>query len=80
MSTFKVCTGKACKARFSEYILTRIRNDQTKFDPEKKTTIEECTCLGRCTEGPNIMIDKELLTRMNPIKASELLQKKIKQP
>lgn len=33
----EVCVGKACKSRFSEYILKRLENDKTKLGMKNVT-------------------------------------------
>lgn len=73
----KVCTGKACKERFSAYILARLNADKAKFDKNDTMAIESCGCLGKCSEGPNFLCDKELFTRGNPVKASEVFVRKL---
>jgi len=66
----QVCTGKGCKERFSEYILTRLENDK-KFYDKDSLIIEEFKCMGDCKNWPNILIDKEIHTRVTPATASE---------
>ena len=39
--------------------------------------VERCTCQGRCKEGPVVAYDRDVQTRMNPVKASELMRKKV---
>jgi len=73
----KVCSWKMCSDRFSEYIVTRLKNDIEKFNL-KNIEIEETLCMWRCKEGPNMAIENENFSRMNPLKASELLSKKNK--
>jgi NADH:ubiquinone oxidoreductase subunit E len=66
----KVCTWKTCTERFSEYILTRLKNDKERFNLDK-LEIEECMCLWQCSKWPNIVVDWEIQNYMNPAKASE---------
>lgn len=77
MPEMKVCTGRSCSERHSKYILARIRADKAKFDKEDKIDIVECGCQGRCSEGPIFYFDKELFTRGNPVKASEVFLRKL---
>ncbi len=77
MPTIRVCTGKSCKTRFSEYIAARLRADKAKFDKNDTIAIETCPCVGRCSEGPNFFFEKELFTKGNPVKASEVFLRKL---
>ena len=67
----KVCTGKTCKDRFSDYIITRLQNDKERFNLDK-VTIEECLCTWKCSEWPNVIVDWNPNNYMNPAKASNL--------
>ncbi len=72
----KVCTWKACKDKFSEYIITRLEND-IKFYSWKDIQIEHSACMGQCKKGANMTIEKESHNYMTPAKASEIVVKKI---
>ena len=73
----KICTWKICSGRFSEYIIDRIKNDKNRFNL-KNVEIEEMACTWKCKDWPNVIIDNEVFSRMNPLKTSELLFKKLK--
>ena len=77
MTLISVCTGKSCGERHSKYIITRLQSDIAKFDKDGQFQVEACGCRGNCKESPVVLFDKEMLTRMNPIKASEMLIKRI---
>lgn len=64
-----VCTWNACKDRFSEYIITRLKNDKDRFNLNS-LIIEECKCTWNCDTWPNIVVDWDVRPRMNPVKAS----------
>ena len=66
----KVCTWKTCNDRFSEYIITRLKNDKDRFNLDS-LEIEESLCMWKCKEGPNIMVDWDIKNYINPSKASE---------
>ena len=68
----KVCTWKWCKDKFSEYILTRLKNDR-EFYKKEWLIIEEFKCMWDCKNWPNMLVDKNIYTRMNPAKASEIV-------
>ena len=69
----KVCTWKTCKDRFSEYIITRLKNDKDRFNLNQ-LEIEESMCLWQCKKWPNIVVDNnDIQNYINPSKASEFL-------
>ena len=67
----KVCTGKTWKDRFSDYIITRLKNDKERFNLDN-IIIEECLCMWKCKEWPNLTVDWNHHNYMNPAKASSL--------
>lgn len=76
----QVCTWKACKSRFSEYILKRISDDSVKFElSSSQVTAETCPCLWHCKEWPNVLIDGKIQHYSDPIKISKMMFEKIKQ-
>lgn len=66
----EVCTGKSCKGRFSEYILTRIKNDIEKYKISG-VDCSTCLCTGNCQKWPNVLFDGKREEHMNPAKASK---------
>ena len=75
--TVKVCHGKSCTERFSPYILDRLEKDREFYGYPAELVIEKCFCQGKCEVSPTVVFDGDIQTRMNPIRASELLRKKI---
>ena len=73
----RVCMWKYCSDKFSNYIITRLQNDTNRFNL-KDVTIEESLCMWKCSEWPNVYFDNEFHTKINPLKASEVLFKKAK--
>lgn len=73
----KVCMWNSCKNRFANYVVERLMNDKERFNLEK-VEIEEVECLGMCDQWPIVKIDKQVLTYATPIKANEMLFKKLK--
>jgi len=69
----QVCTWKWCREKFSEYILTRLKNDKEFYWVWDNLIIEEFKCRWDCKHWPNIIIDKNIHTHMTPAKASELV-------
>jgi hypothetical protein len=72
----KICNWNACKDRLNSYIIARLRNDIQKFNLTN-VTIEEMPCMQMCEEWPIVRIDKEILKKANPIKASEMMFRRL---
>ncbi|MBX9808999.1 (2Fe-2S) ferredoxin domain-containing protein [Candidatus Gracilibacteria bacterium] len=74
----KVCGGRACSERHSEYIKKRLEADIEFYKyNEDEVTIESCLCQGRCKEGPTVVYGNDVQIYQNPVKSSEFLRKKI---
>ena len=73
----KICSWNACKANFSNYMVTRIKRDIEKFKL-KNIEIEETPCMWMCKKGPNAKVDNDILNYANWNKLSALMFKKIK--
>lgn len=73
----QVCTGKSCKARFSNYIITRIENDKKFYSDWKEVEVIEEKCMGNCKKGPNIKLKNQIINYASPAKTSEILIKHI---
>jgi NADH:ubiquinone oxidoreductase subunit E len=72
----KICNWKSCQDNFNSYIIIRLKNDIERFEL-KNVKIEEVSCMWMCDEWPIIKIDKEILKHATPIKASEMMFRKI---
>ena len=72
----KVCTWPACKDKFSEYIIKRIKNDIEFYNLEN-VEIEESPCMWMCNKSPNTKIDNDVINYANPLKISDLMLKKL---
>ena len=68
----KVCMWSACKDRFSEYIITRLKNDKQIFNIDD-LIIEESLCMWECKKWPNINVDWNIYNYITPVKASEFV-------
>ena len=66
----KVCTGKNCKANFSEYIIKRLKADIERLDL-KDIEIEETMCMWMCSKWPNVVIDNDIINYAEPAKISD---------
>ena len=75
--TVKICKGRSCTERFSPFIEKRLLGDRDFYSYPEALVIEDCLCQGRCKEGPTVVFDSDVQTYMNPIKASEMLRRKV---
>lgn len=73
----KICAWKTCKERFCFYVKVRLQNDINTYKL-KNIDIQETSCMWNCKIWPNININDEKIHWATPIKASELLFKKLK--
>jgi NADH:ubiquinone oxidoreductase subunit E len=73
----KVCHGRSCTERFAPFIKKRLEADRGFYDYPSDVVVEECLCQGRCKEGPTVVFDNDVQIYMNPIKASEMLRRKV---
>ncbi len=72
-----VCLGTACHVRGGARILEKLKRD-LKVDAGRTTedlrfTLESVRCLGCCSLGPVVVIDKDTYGRLNQEKVSKLL-------
>jgi len=72
----KICTWPACKEKYSEYIVKRIKNDIEFFNLEN-VIVEESPCMWLCDKWPNVQIDKEIFNNANPLKISDIMLRKL---
>ncbi|MBP9812713.1 (2Fe-2S) ferredoxin domain-containing protein [Candidatus Gracilibacteria bacterium] len=73
----KVCHGRACSERFSSYIFSRLEADRDFYRYPDEIILEKCLCQGRCKEGPVVVYNNDIQIYQNPVKASEILRKKV---
>jgi NADH:ubiquinone oxidoreductase subunit E len=75
--TVRVCTGHSCTDRNSKYIISRLEADREFYSYGDDVAVEPCMCQGRCKEGPTVVYGNDVQIYQNPVKASELLRKKV---
>ena len=75
----KVCMGTACHVRGGQMILDQLGRE-LKVSPggttsDRKFTLETVRCLGCCSIGPVIQVDKKIAGRVRQDKLGKLLRK-----
>ncbi|MCD6291648.1 MAG: NAD(P)H-dependent oxidoreductase subunit E [Anaerolineae bacterium] len=77
--TVKFCMGTACYVAGAPQLIEKaqqilgIRLGET--TPDWSITIEECRCVGACSQAPVVMIDDDIYGRVRPNKLPQLLRK-----
>ncbi len=77
--TVRVCTGRSCSERYSSFIQKRLEGDREFYWYGDDVEIESCMCQWRCKEWPTVSYDNDLHFGQNPVKASEILRKKVEE-
>lgn len=77
--TVKICTGHSCSERYSPFIQKRLEWDAEFYAYGDDVTIETCMCQWRCKEWPTVVYGTDLQVGQNPVKASEILRKKVEE-
>lgn len=69
-----ICMGSSCFAHGNQIILEQVQKflAENKFDSEVELT--GSLCQGRCKDGPTMMIDGKVFTRLNTEKALKVLK------
>lgn len=76
----KICKGRSCSDRGSDYIEKRLIADKDFYRySEDDVAIETCSCQDKCKEWPIVIFNNDVQTYHNPVKASEMLKKKIEE-
>lgn len=73
----QVCTGKSCKWRYSNYVITRIQNDIKFYDGWDWVEVVEELCMGNCKKWPNLKLKNQIINYCSPAKASEIIAKHV---
>ena len=73
------CCGTACHVKGSEAIIYRMRADMAIAEGEETTadkqfTLESVACVGACSIGPVVIVNKKVYGGVNPDKASVILR------
>ena len=75
----QVCNGTSCHVRGSQRLLNTVEESTgTKAgetDPEMRFSLKAVTCMGRCAQGPVMVVDGKHHGKMAPDKAGAVLKK-----
>jgi NADH:ubiquinone oxidoreductase subunit E len=77
--TINICMGTACYVRGGPTVVEKfqqvlgIKMGETTED--NRFTLEICRCVGACSQAPVVMIDDDIVGRVNPQDVAKILRK-----
>lgn len=73
----RICDSISCHLNQSNSVLRAVKSfldlESNQTTEDKKFTLEVVECLGHCSEGPVMMINNKVYTKINENKALEIL-------
>jgi len=69
-----ICLGSSCAGRNSNDILSAIKEHIKQKSLSDKINLKVDYCFGRCSEGPAIMINETIYTKITPQNSIILLE------
>jgi len=73
----RICDSISCHLNESESVLKAVKSfldlESHQTTEDKKFTLEVVECLGHCGEGPVMMVNNKMYTKINKNKALEIL-------
>jgi NADH:ubiquinone oxidoreductase subunit E len=77
--TIKFCLGTACYVAGVSQLVEKAKQmlaiDIGQTTPDGLITLEECRCVGACSQAPVIVVDEEIQGRVKPNKVPQLIKK-----
>ena len=77
--TIKFCLGTACYVAGVPQLVEKARQmlsiDLGQTTPDGQITLEECRCVGACSQAPVIVVNEEVQGRLRPNKFPQVLKK-----
>jgi NADH:ubiquinone oxidoreductase subunit E len=74
-----VCLGTACYVRGGPTLVDKLKQlleiDVNETTEDRRFTLEVCRCVGACSQAPVIMVDDDIVGRIDPSKLSKMLRK-----
>ncbi len=76
--TIKICLGTACYVGGAEQIIEKVKQligiGPGETNADWTITVEECRCVGACSQAPVVVIDDEIHGRVKPSTIAKLLR------
>lgn len=77
--TIKFCLGTACYVAGVGQLIEKAKQtlhiDLGETTPDGMITLEECRCVGACSQAPVIVVNEDLLGRQRPNKFPQIVKK-----
>ena len=74
-----VCLGTACYVRGGPTLVDKfqqvLETNVGETTEDGRFTLEICRCVGACSQAPVVMIDKDVIGRVDPAKVPQILKK-----
>jgi NADH:ubiquinone oxidoreductase subunit E len=78
-NTIKFCRGTACYVGGANRLIDQARQalgvDMGETTPDGQITLEECRCLGACSQAPVIVLNEDLFGRAQPSTLTNLYER-----
>jgi len=72
-----ICLGSSCFSRGNKDVVMFIKDYMRKNHLEDKFIFKGARCMGHCSNGPNIMINDELIEGVNLSKIESILEREV---
>lgn len=77
--TIKFCLGTACYVAGVPQLIEKAKQmlniDLGDTTPDGQITLEECRCVGACSQAPVVVVDEEVQGKLRPNKFPQVLKK-----
>ena len=77
--TIKFCLGTACYVAGVNQLIEKAKQtlniDLGETTPDGQITLEECRCVGACSQAPVVVVNDEVQGRMRPNKFPQIVKK-----
>lgn len=77
--TIKFCLGTACYVAGVSQLIEKAKQslniDMGQTTPDGQITLEECRCVGACSQAPVVVVDEEIHGHLRPNKFPQILKK-----
>ena len=77
--TIKICLGTACYVAGVGQLIEKAKQtlniDLGETTPDGQITLEECRCVGACSQAPVVVVNDEVQGRMRPNKFPQIVKK-----
>ncbi|MFO7895465.1 MAG: (2Fe-2S) ferredoxin domain-containing protein [Candidatus Cloacimonadales bacterium] len=73
-----ICLGSSCYPRGNKANLQKIKQFIEDNHLQERVNLKGSLCLKKCKEGPVLVIDGEIFTKINEMSVIDLLQEKLR--